>query len=88
MSVDNNRCERALKKAILHSKNSMFFKTRNRARVGDMYMRLIYTCELSGANAFDYLNQLQLNTADVTKFPDYWMPWNYLKNIQPVSDAA
>ena len=86
--LDNNLCERALKRAILHRKNSMFYKTRNGARVGDMYMSLIYTCELSGANAFDYLNQLQLNTADVTKSPDRWMPWNYLENVQPVADGA
>lgn len=86
--LDNNLCERALKKAILHRKNSMFYKTRNGARVGDMCMSLIYTCELSGVNAFDYLNQLQLNTTDVTKCPDRWMPWNYHENVQPVSDAA
>lgn len=86
--LDNNLCERALKRAILHRKNSMFYKTRNGARVGDMYMSLIYTCELSGANAFDYLNQLQLNTTDVTKSPDRWMPWNYRDNVQPVSDTG
>lgn len=86
--LDNNLCERALKKAILHRKNSMFYKTRNGARVGDMYMSLIYTCELSGVSAFDYLNQLQLHTADVTKSPDHWMPWNYQENVNPVSDAA
>ena len=45
--LDNNLCERALKNAILHRKNSMFYKTRNGARVGDMYMSLIYTCEKS-----------------------------------------
>ena len=75
--LDNNVCERALKKAILHRKNSMFYKTRNGARVGDIYMSLIYTCELNGVNAFDYLNQLQLNAADVTEHPACWMPWNY-----------
>ena len=53
-----------------------------------MLMSLIYTCELSGANAFDYLNQLQLYTADVTKSADRWMPWNYQENVNPVSDAA
>jgi transposase len=86
--LDNNLCERALKRAILHRRNSMFYKTRNGARVGDMYMSLIYTCELSGANAFDYLNQLQLNTADVTESPGRWMPWNYRENVQPVADDA
>lgn len=86
--LDNNLCERALKKAIMHRKNSMFYKTRNGARVGDMYMSLIYTCELSGVSAFAYLNQLQLNSADVTKSPDRWMPWNYRDNVPTVSDTA
>ena len=79
--LDNNVCERALKKAILHRKNSMFYKTRNGARVGDIYMSLIYTCELNGVNAFDYLNQLQLNASDVAEHPDRWMPWNYRDNL-------
>ena len=86
--LDNNLCERALKKAIQHRRNSKFYKTRNGARVGDMYMSLIHTCELNGANAFDYLNQLQLNAADVAKTPALWMPWNYRESIDNVSDAA
>jgi len=86
--LDNNLCERAMKKAILHRKNSMFYKTRNGARIGDMYMSLIYTCELSGANAFDYLNQIQLNAADVAKSADCWMPWNYRQQVIHILDAA
>ena len=39
--LDNNLCERALKKAILHRKNALFYKTRNGARVGDQFMSLI-----------------------------------------------
>jgi len=31
-----DHCEHAIKKAILHRKNSMFYKTRNGAHVGDM----------------------------------------------------
>jgi hypothetical protein len=79
--LDNNICERALKKAILHRKNSLFYKTRNGARVGDTYMSLIYTCELNGANALDYLNQLQVHSEDVAKHPDRWMPWNYRDSL-------
>lgn len=86
--LDNNTCERMLKKAILHRKNAMFFKTRNGARVGDMYMSLIYTCELAGSNAFDYLNQLQRNSADVATSPELWMPWNYTDNVAAKADAA
>lgn len=86
--LDNNVCERALKKAILHRKNSMFYKTRNGARVGDIYMSLIYTCELNGVNAFDYLNQLQLGAADVAEHPARWMPWNYRDNLSTATEAA
>jgi transposase len=54
--LDSNIVERTLKKAILHRKNSLFFKTENGAGVGDLFMSLIYTCELHGVNAFDYLS--------------------------------
>jgi hypothetical protein len=86
--LDNNLCERALKKAILHRKNALFYKTRNGARVGDIYMSLIYTCELSGINAFDYLNQLQLNASSVAEHPDRWMPWNYRDTLATCKSSA
>jgi transposase len=88
--LDNNLCERALKKAILHRRNSMFYKTRHGAHVGDMYMSLIYTCELNGANPFGYLNQLQLqlNATNVSQQPERWMPWNYRESVTATSDAA
>jgi transposase len=74
--LDNNVCARALKKAVLHRKNALFYKTRRGARVGDIFMTLIYTCELNGINAFAYVNQLQVHAADVARQPDHWMPWN------------
>src|SRR6516162_7077267 len=55
--LDNNVCERALKKAILHRKNALFYKTRHGAQVGDLFMSLIYTCQLNEANPFDYLTE-------------------------------
>jgi hypothetical protein len=53
--LDNTVCERALKKAILHRKNALFYKTQNGARVGDIFMSLIHTAELTHENPFDYL---------------------------------
>jgi hypothetical protein len=64
--------ERALKKAVLHRKNSLFYKTENGARIGDLFMGLIHTCELSGANPFDYLTQLQLHTGELARSPSAW----------------
>ena len=75
--LDNNICERALKKVILHRKNALFYKTRNGARVGDLYMSLIHTCELCGANPFDYLNELPRHATELKRSPQEWMPWNY-----------
>jgi Transposase IS66 family len=45
----NNICERALKRAVLHRKNALFYKTLNGAEAGDLFMSLIHTCELCGA---------------------------------------
>ena len=44
--LDNSIRERAMKKAILHRKNALFFKTKRGAAVGDLYLSLIHTCEL------------------------------------------
>src|SRR5438552_1252332 len=75
--LDNNLVERALKKAILHRKNSLFYKTLNGAEVGDLYMSLIHTCELNDVNPFDYLTELQRHTQELPVKPAGWMPWNY-----------
>ena len=75
--LDNNVCERALKKAILHRKNALFYKTENGARVGDIFMSLIYTACLSGVNPFDYLTALQKHAEELSIHPELWMPWNY-----------
>ena len=74
---DNNLCERALKKAILHRKNALFYKTDNGARVGDLFMSLIHTCELAETNPFEYLTALLRNARAVAAGAHEWMPWNY-----------
>lgn len=79
--LDNNLAERSLKKAILHRKNSLFYKTRNGARMGDLYMSLIHTCELNGVNPFNYLTELQRHTEQVKQAPAEWMPWNYREQL-------
>jgi len=75
--LDNNVCERALKKAVLHRKNALFYRTVHGAEVGDIFMSLIHTCELNGVNSFDYLVELQRHAAEVAASPAEWMPWNY-----------
>ncbi len=80
--LDNNVCEQALKKVILHRKNAYFYKTLNGARVGDLFMSLIHTCELNKVNPFDYLVQLQKNIKTAASTPADWMPWNYRHTLQ------
>jgi hypothetical protein len=45
--------------------------------MGDLFMSLIHTCELNGANPFDYLNELQRHAGELKQNPSEWMPWNY-----------
>ena len=85
--LDNNVCERALKKAILHRKNALFYKTQNGARVGDLFMSLIYTCQLNEINPFDYLTELQRHTEQLAASPQLWMPWNYREALSDESSA-
>jgi transposase len=80
--LDSNLVERALKKCILHRKNSLFYKTTKGAEVGDLFMSLIHTCELNGANPFDYLTELQKHAEELAKNPAVWMPWNYRQNLE------
>jgi hypothetical protein len=86
--LDNNLCERSLKRAILHRKNSLFYKTERGAQVGDLFMSLIHTGELCGANPFDYLTQLQRHADELEQRPQEWMPWNYLETLRSASPAA
>jgi transposase len=79
--LDNNIAERALKKAILHRKNALFYKTTNGARVGDLFMSLIHTCELNKANPFDYLTELLRHPMEMKASPAEWMPWNYRETL-------
>jgi len=86
--LDNNVCERALKKAILHRKNALFYRTLNGARVGDLFMSLIHTAELCGANPFDYLTELLRHPRELAQSPASWMPWNYRENLAQAPDLA
>lgn len=85
--LDNNICERALKMAILHRKNSMSYKTVRGAEVGDLYLSLIHTCQLNEVNPFDYLMALQRNAAAVEKDPARWRPWNYRDALEALNTS-
>jgi transposase len=75
--LDNNLCEQALKMAIRHRKNSLFYRTLHGAYIGDLFMSLIHTCRLSKVNPLHYLVALQRHSHEVFKNPHEWLPWNY-----------
>ncbi len=80
--IDNNIVERALKRAVLHRKNALFYRTIHGAQVGDLFMTLIHTCQLAGANSFDYLIDLQRHAKELAANPAEWMPWNYRETLE------
>ena len=80
--LDNNIAERSLKMAIRHRRNSLFYKTIHGANIGDLFMSIIHTCNLSGVNALEYLTILEKHSADVFKHPDLWLPWNYKQQLE------
>jgi transposase len=83
--LDNNLCEQTLKRAILHRKNSLFYKTLHGAYIGDLFMSIIHTCRLSRINPFDYLVALQKHSHEVFANPQKWLPWNYKTEVAALS---
>jgi hypothetical protein len=79
--IDNNVAERFLKLAILHRKNSLFYRSERGAVVGDIYMSLIHTAVLHGQNPIDYLTVLMSHYQAVAAAPADWMPWNYRRTL-------
>jgi hypothetical protein len=77
-----------LKKAILHRKNALFYKTQNGAHVGDVCMSLIHKAELNGISAFEYLVALQRHDDEIAANPSEWMPWNYQATLARLGKPA
>ncbi|HSU59291.1 MAG TPA: hypothetical protein VLI55_08265 [Bryobacteraceae bacterium] len=44
-------------------------------------MSLTHTCELNGANPFDYLTELLRHAEEFKQKPSEWMPWNCRQTI-------
>jgi hypothetical protein len=86
--IDNSLCEQAIKVAIRHRRNSLFYKTFKGAQVGDCLMSLIHTAAKNNINIFDYLNALQRNQKAVQENPASWLPWNYQSTLNNISNEV
>ena len=84
--LDSNIVERALKKAVLIRKNSLFYKTQHGADVGDLFLTLIHTCELNNVNSFLYLTELQRHADEIRSNPSAWLPWNHHLQLRSAPD--
>lgn len=83
--IDNSLCEQAIKVAIRHRRNSLFYKTFKGAQVGDCLMSIIHTAAKNNINIFDYLNVLQRNQQAVWENPASWLPWNYQGTLDNIA---
>jgi transposase len=86
--LDNNIAERALKKAVLHRKNALFYRTDHGAAVGDLFMSLTHTAALNQADPFAYLVALLRHAEAVAAAPAGWMPWNYRERLSEREKAS
>jgi transposase len=86
--IDNNICERALKMAIRHRNNSLFYRTEYGAHVGDVYMTIISTANLHHENPFDYLVALLRHQTEIAADPGAWLPWTYRATLERIQASA
>ena len=86
--LDNNIVERALKRAVLHRKNALFYKTLHGAEASDLFMSLIHACQLAEVNSFEYLTELQRHARELPVHPAEWMPWNYRERLMHPPPSA
>lgn len=84
--IDNNLCERVLKKAIRHRRNSLFYRSEHGANVGDLFMSLIHTAELRGVNPFDFLTEVQRHAKAAADNPADWLPWTYRETLARLAE--
>ena len=78
--LDNNVAERALKRAVLLRKNSLFYKNEHGAAIGEILLSLIETCRLNGISAWGYLLTIVRNKSEVHHHPQQFLPWTYKRD--------
>jgi len=79
--LDNNLMEAQLKLVVRDRKNAMFHKTLSGAAIGDVITSMIATANQANINVFDYFNCLQRENERVIADPEYYLPWNFQKNL-------
>jgi transposase len=86
--LDNNATERLIKQAVRNRKNAYFYRNETGAKIGDILMSIIETCELNQANPWEYLVAIQEHQKDVWKNPALWVPWTYENRLKELKTQA
>lgn len=86
--VTNNLCERILKAAIRHRRNSLFFKNTLGALVADIFMSILITAHHNKVNPIQYLTDLLNYSEKVNMAPRDWLPWNYKITVDTLKKAG
>ena len=76
-----------VKMAIRHRRNSLACKTLPGSPVGDLFLRLIHTCQINRVNPFAYLVTWQKHSQAVAKNPTRWLPWHHPEALAPVDTS-
>ena len=76
-AIQDQVCEATIKRAIMHRKNSLFYRSVTGAMTGDTFVSLIHSVELNGVEPFEYLIELLRHPEEVRQEPAQWMPWSY-----------
>jgi len=86
--LDNNICERILKRIVLNRKNALFYKTQVGAWIGDIFTSIIHTCSMAKINPMDYFIKLQEYEDKMKQNPEQWMPWNYQETVAQIESQT
>jgi len=80
--IDNTFSERELKPCLRHRKNSLFFRTRAGAAIGDVLMSMIRTCVANRVDPLHYLESIGSHAAAARASPEAWLPWSYAATLR------
>ena len=86
--ICNNESERLLKRAIRHRKNSLFFKNRVGAAVGDIHMSILLTAKENGLNPVHYLAALLKFGNECRQNPEAFLPWNFSATLEQLKTQS
>ena len=65
---------------------SFNYKTQNGADVGDRHMSLIATANANGVEPVAYLTECLKNHEDLSKRPEYYLPWVYRQRLEALDE--